>query len=399
MTSWRSAKVGDIAQQIRGVTYAKEDASKNAKNGFKTLLRAMNITDNGLSLSDLIYVPNDRVAANQMLKAGDVLIAASSGSLNSVGKSSQIPQKFDGTFGAFCKVLRPNARVDANYFAHFFRTPSYREKISSLAAGANINNLRNEHLDDLDFPLPALPEQRRIAAILDQADALRAKRRAALAQLDEIARAIFVEMFNSPGSSAWPTVAIGSLAKSMRTGPFGSQLLHSEFTDAGVAVLGIDNAVSNDFSWGERRYVSHKKYSELARFRVFPKDVIVTIMGTCGRAAVVPNDISLAITTKHLCSITLDTVRCIPEYLHSCLLLHSDVQRQLGVSARGAVMPGLNMGLIRGTMVPLPPTRIQHDFANRLKAIQAARRTGLRSMEQLDGLFASLQHRAFAGEP
>jgi type I restriction enzyme S subunit len=218
-------------------------------------------------------------------------------------------------------------------------------------------------------------------------------------KFDEMAEALFQHLFvRSKMSNGWPQVPIGSISTAMRTGPFGSQLLHSEFVDSGIAVLGIDNAVNNTFAWGERRYVTQEKYKQLSRYRVFPGDVIVTIMGTCGRAAVVPSDIPLAITTKHLCAITLDTERCLPEYLHACFLIHPAVLRQLGVTARGAVMPGLNMGLIRETVVPLPPRGLQQTFIEQLQALRSTQLHNETSKNRLESLFASLQHRAFRGE-
>lgn len=209
------ARVGDLAEQIRGVTYGKEDASKVPMPGYLPVLRAGNITDSGLVFDDLVYVPEARVTAKQKIKKGDIVIAASSGSLDVVGKAAAALDAFNGGFGAFCKVIRPNNKVDPGYLAQFFKTPSYRRTISSLAAGANINNLKSEHLDDLQVPLPALPEQRRIAAILDQADALRAKRREALAQLDSLAQSIFIEMFGDSvaRTAGWPTSTLKSLGR------------------------------------------------------------------------------------------------------------------------------------------------------------------------------------------
>ena len=105
--------------------------------------------------------------------------------------------------------------------------------------------------------MPPLPEQRRIAAILDQTETLRTQRRAALAQLDSLTQSLFLDMFGNPEHCEWPLALLGDTVDeengSIRTGPFGSQLLHSEFVDEGIAVLGIDNAVANEFRWGERR--------------------------------------------------------------------------------------------------------------------------------------------------
>src|SRR5207253_481292 len=133
------------------------------------VLRAGNITDEGLVFDDLIFVPAHRISEKQKIRRHDVVIAASSGSLDVVGKAAPALADYEAGFGAFCKVLRPNTKVDPSYFAHFFKTRDYRQRISVAAAGININNLRNEDLDQLELPLPSLPEQRRIAEVLDLA--------------------------------------------------------------------------------------------------------------------------------------------------------------------------------------------------------------------------------------
>ena len=188
----KNAAVGDICEQIRGVTYAKSDASDTPQSGYTPILRANNIQDNGrLLLEDFVFVPDSKISPKQRVIPNDVVVAASSGSISVVGKTAQAEDEFDGGFGAFCKVLRPNSEVAPRYFGHYFRTQAYRRIVSHLAAGANINNLKNEHLDNLQIPLPPLAEQKRIAAILDAADALRAKRRESLEQLDTLLQSTF----------------------------------------------------------------------------------------------------------------------------------------------------------------------------------------------------------------
>lgn len=299
-------------------------------------------------------------------------------------------------------VVRPESgRADARYLLHMLRQPWIRVAGERRMTGsAGQRRVPQEFVADLKVRLPSLDEQRRIAELLDRIDTLRDTRTRALNQLDELSRGIFMEMFVLDGPSH-PVASVGDIANrskgSIRTGPFGSQLLHSEFVDSGVAVLGIDNAVANEFRWGERRYISEDKYWRLSRYRVYPGDVIITIMGTCGRCAVVPAGIPLAINTKYLCCITLDHEKCLPEYLHSYFLMHPVAREYLNRAAKGAIMSGLNMGIIKDMPVCLPSTSDQRQYVARRSEVRRIQEVQQRALGELDALFASLQHRAFRG--
>lgn len=399
-----TVRIGNIAEQVRGVTYSKEDLSPEPCEGYLPVLRAGNLADGQLVLDDLVYVLADRISAKQLLRKGDVVVATSSGSLDVVGKAAPVREPTIASFGAFCKVLRPGADVDPAYFAFFFQSPAYRRRVSALAAGVNINNLRNEHLDDLELPAPPLAEQRRIAALLDEADALRRKRRESLALLDDLVHSVFVQIVGegSPHHPSWPVRRVEDLAartpSAMRTGPFGSALLHSEFVDDGIAVLGIDNAVQNRFAWGERRFITPEKHDELRRYTVFPNDVIITIMGTTGRSAVVPAEVPTAITTKHLATITPNTLLVRPEFLSNAIHRDSGVLRQIGNKNRGAIMDGLNLGIIRELEIRVPPLETQQTFERALGEIRSLEEQLRAGLDQAQQLFDSLLHRAFSGE-
>ena len=216
---------------------------------------------------------------------------------------------------------------------------------------------------------PPLPEQQRIVGILDEAFAHIATAKANAEKNLPNARALiqpmFMEILDQLDQQDWVmmTVADAALSKkgSIRTGPFGSQLLHSEFVDDGIPVLGIDNAVRNEFAWSERRYITQDKFKILSRYQVFPGDVLITIMGTCGRCAIVPKDIPISINSKHLCCITLDQKNCLPEYLHCYFLYHRNALDFLEKQAKGAIMAGLNMGLIKELPLLLPPVSQQRE--------------------------------------
>jgi type I restriction enzyme S subunit len=303
-----------------------------------------------------------------------------------------------GVIGSTLAILRPKSlEAFAPYLGHFVKTKE--AYLRSRCKGATVPHIDSRVLEDLDIPLPPLPEQRRLAEILDKADALRAKRFEALAQLDTLTQSIFLDMFGDSRACYWPmsTVAgvVAQIDGAIRTGPFGSQLLHSEFTDEGIAVLGIDNVVENDFRWAQRRFISEAKYRQLIRYTVKPGDVLITIMGTCGRCAIVPQCIPTAINTKHLCCITLDHTKCLPVFLHAYFLRHPIARRYLAQKAKGAIMEGLNMGIIKEMPIPLAPLILQETFANKLRALSELKKQAGRSETDCHAMFSSLQHRAF----
>ncbi|WP_284091075.1 restriction endonuclease subunit S [Acinetobacter pittii] len=265
--------------------------------------------------------------------------------------------------------------------------------------------LNSKSLAEIEIPLPPLDDQIRIAHLLGKVEGLIAQRKQHLQHLDDLLKSVFLEMFGpqSVGYTDWPLVEIKDLAAqhkgAMRTGPFGSNLLHSEFSPEGdVAVLGIDNAVQNRFAWGERRYINHDKYKELESYRIFPGDVIVTIMGTIGRSAVVPNDIPLAINTKHLAAITLNRELASPTFLSYSIHSSPFILNQFKSKNRGAIMSGLNLGLIKETKIKRPPIALQNEFAETHARIDELKAIYGQSLIELENLYGVLAHRAFKGE-
>lgn len=163
-------------------------------------------------------------------------------------------------------------------------------------------------------------------------------------------------------ASEWSYHTIADVSNDMRTGPFGSALHHDEFVDSGVFVLGIDNAVENKFSYNRMRYVTEEKYQQLKRYTVYPGDVIITIMGTVGRSAVIPADMPKAINTKHLACITPNVEMVNAQFLSCAFQIHPNIRTQLKKQCKGAIMAGLNLTIIKGLSFRIPPINLQNQF-------------------------------------
>ena len=295
-----------------------------------------------------------------------------------------------------CKIESTSEELSQGYLIRFL--PKALKDIEDKTPFVTVKHLSIKDINNIQIPLPPLTEQKRIAQILDKADELRQKRQQSIEKLDELLQACFLKIFENEKCSMSQIKDLLENEKSIRTGPFGSQLLHSEFVDEGIAVLGIDNAVKNTFKWAKPRFITPEKYKQLKRYTVKPKDVIITIMGTCGKCAVVPDKIPLSINTKHLCCITLDFDKCNPEFLHSYFLLHPTSINFLKSRAKGAIMAGLNMSIIKDLPVELPSIEIQNEFAELKTKICLQKSKLINQLQEQDNLFQSLQQRAFNGE-
>lgn len=343
---------------------------------------------------------NEIGSTKQLVIPGDVLIAKIVPHIQRVWVVPEADSRRQIASGEWIVFRNPEA--DPSWLRQLLLSQTFHRKFMQTVAGVGGSLLRARPVDVFKIPItvPPIKDQRRIADILDKADALRAKRREAIAHLDSLSQSIFHEMFSGFAEST--TVPLENLAAaekgSIRTGPFGSQLLTSEFTDSGIAVLGIDNTVDNRFSWKQRRFISTEKFEKLKRYTVHPGDVVITIMGTLGRCAVIPDDIPAAINTKHLCCITLDREKAHPVFLHSYFLQHPVAVNYLRQTTKGSIMGGLNMGIIKSMPVIQPPLKLQTKFARRMAIIDSLRSQQQAQLAELDSLFMSLQDRAFKGD-
>lgn len=271
--------------------------------------------------------------------------------------------------------------------------------------GAGLEHISKDYIENIEIAYPDIDTQNRIVSILDKAQMIITKREIVIQKYEDLLQATFLSMFGikNPQFKYWEDISIGNLGKdskkSFRTGPFGSSLKHERFKEDGeVAVLGIDNAVDNVFKWKKKRFLSINEFEEFSRYQVFPRDVVITIMGTVGRSAVIPQNIGLAINTKHLATITLDESKCNPYYLSYSILLNPYNQFQIKTKARGAIMDGLNLALVKELQIKKAPIEQQNKFEQiYVKCFENIKKQTL-SKDKLQELFNSLAQLAFKGE-
>lgn len=300
-------------------------------------------------------------------------------------------------------VVRAGDDLDARFVLHYLRQDWVRHAGERRMTGSGgQRRVPKQFLEQLPIPKLSLPEQRRIAAILDQADVLRRLRRQSLSRLSDLGQATFFEMFGDPVTNphGWAKVPLArcvAQADDIRCGPFGTQLLREEFAETGVPLWGIKQ-VNRGFSIPTHEFVSETKARMLSNYDIHPGDIVMTRKGTIGNCAVYPEGFPPGIMHSDLLRVRLDLSKCTPAFLSDQLHWSADVEHQIDLISGGAIMKGINVGKLKQIEVLLPPLEVQTTYVRRVRTVRAKQSLMQDHMAAIDSLFASLQHRAFRGE-
>lgn len=308
-----------------------------------------------------------------------------------IGRTTLLPAK-SSVIGTM-QYLLPKKDVLPEYLYYVVR----HMHLEKYFSGATIPHIYFRDYKNEEFNIEPVERQSEIVSVLRKLETVISTRQKQLQKLDDLVKARFVEMFvATDAASDWPYCTIADVSNDMRTGPFGSALHHDEFVDSGVFVLGIDNAVENKFSYNRMRYITAEKYQELKRYTVYPGDVIITIMGTVGRSAVIPADMPKAINTKHLACITPNAKMVNAQFLSCAFQVHPDIRAQLQKQCKGAIMDGLNLTIIKGLSFHIPPINLQDRFVGFYEQVDKSKDAVQKALDEAQLLFDSLMQQYLA---
>ena len=384
------ARLGDYIEQIRGVSYKPTDLHDSLDEESVTLLRANNIQDGHIVMDEVVYVAKNKVVEKQYLKKGDILICTSSGSKELVGKAAYIEENIPITFGAFCKVIRPKIECP-EYIGHFFQSPYYRRSISDLSAGANINNIRNEHIEGLEIHLPPLNEQRRIAAVLDKVSGLIAKRREQLDKLDELVKARFVEMFgNYPESTTLSDVAdvSGGLTKNSKRDRMPMKMPYLRVANVSFATIDTTEILEIGLTSEEREKTLLQDGDLLFVEGNGSPDQI-------GRVAVWHNEITPCVHQNHLIKARFDTTKCLPTFALYYFMSQNGRNQIKSKAVSTSGLYTLSVSKIASFALPSPPIQSQQHFTEFASHCDKSKLTIQQSLDKLEVLKKALMQQYF----
>lgn len=405
--SWPISRLGEVISFIRGVTFTPEDQVEPFSEGSTVVMRTKNVQVAGLDQSDLIAVPSGFVRRKeQALREGDILVS-SANSWELVGKASYVPKlTYEATAGGFISIVRAKeSRVDSRYLYHWVACPATQHKIRHCGRQTtNISNLDVGRFQDLEIPLPPLPEQKRIAAILDKADAIRRKRQQAIQLADDFLRAVFLDMFGDPVTNpkGWDVKPLSAGIRSISSG-WSASGENRPCSDGEKGVLKISAVTSGVFKPEENKTVPLDQIPEGKKL-LFPKrgDLLFSRANTrelVAASCIVMTDVEDVFLPDKLWLVETDQKKLLPEFLNY-LLWQPRFKERLTSQATGTSGSMLNISKSKfeETDAFFPNMELQEKFKRIYWALQETLDASASSREAGDSLFESLSQKAFSGQ-
>ncbi len=362
-------------------------------------LRAQNIRGGRVDLatgSMYISEATHRALARSAIQGGDVLISIA----GTIGRCAVVePDAPEMNCNQAVGIIRPLQTVCPRYLMHWLHSEQAKHQISAAQVTGTITNLSLTEISDLQVPLPPIEGQRRIAAILDKAEALRAKRREAIAKLDTLAQSLFFEMFGDPGCNpkGWHARALSdvSYVKGGKRLPKGEEYATGRTAFPYIRVTDFqDGSIDHE----HLVYLKPETQVRISRYTVQPGDIIISIAGSIGQIADVPPTLAGANLTENAAKIIAKCTGVYnPKYL-AALLRTAPLQEQIRSHTGQVTIGKLALFRIEQIHVPIAPLCLQNRFAQIREQIEISKRKLAASNLRCEHLFASIQHRAFRGE-
>lgn len=301
------------------------------------------------------------------------------------------------------KSLVPGERVDHIYL--YYCMLAHSEKLQALGNGATFKEVSKKIVEDFEIPLPSLPEQKRIAAILDKADAIRRKRQQAIQLADDFLRAVFLDMFGDPETNPknWPIRTVyeclekGEILE-IQDGNHGND--HPKVTDfssTGYPFITANVVRNGNILFDKCYYLNDNWLNKLRIGFAKPGDVLLSHKGSLGFTAVLDESFNTYIFSPQTTYYRVNREIIDPEYLKG-YFDSAFFQRILAKS--GIQSTRAYIGITRQKELPImvPPIAIQRKYLSMINKIKSLTYKVNDSGDNSRNLFDSLSQKAFSGQ-
>ena len=388
----------DVAERI---DYGLTASAKNSGEGSKFL----RITDIQNDQVDWVTVPlcdcSEEERKRYALKTGDIVFARTGATTGKSFLVRSCPE--NAVFASYLIRVRASEKVDSGYLSRFFQTPSYWNQITQSSTGTAQPGVNASNLKKLSIPLPSIAQQRRIAEILDRADAIRRKRQEAIQLTEELLRSTFLEMFGDPVANpkGWEMVGLGKLlAEPLQNGAYFEKDRYVQ-NGTGTEMVHMSDAFYGVVKRGNLKQVCLTP-AEIEKYGLNSSDILIARRSLnyegSAKPCLIPATQDPLIFESSLIRVRLRQDIIDPIFFFSYMLQPRARETYVFPHVTKSTISGINQAGLQRVQVLVPPIAIQRSYRSFYEKTSAFTAKHEESMTSTNHLFNSLLQSAFRGE-
>ena len=385
-------KISEVCNISNGFAFKSE---KYVNDNGARVIRITNVQKGKIVDNDPKLYPFselDKLEAYKIFE-GDILMSLT----GNVGRVGRFPKELLPAYinQRVCRVMPKNEKLDVNFLFHFFNSDMFENDAVRNSAGAAQLNLSTNWLAEYEIPLPNLATQQRIAAILDQADALIQNNRAIVQKYDALTQSLFLDMFGDPvkNEKGWEIRKMEEISLKITDGTHQSP----KFLKEGIPFLLVSNIVNNKINYKTNKFISEEDFETLnKRTPIEIGNILLTSVGSYGNPAIIESEMKFAFQ-RHVAFIKPNHSKINYHFLFHFLKSDS-IKREIDKKVKGAAQKTYNLVELKKLRIILPPITLQNQFAERVAMIEAQKEQAQLELAKSEELFQSLLQRAFNGE-
>lgn len=396
--SWPLVNLGSVVS-VKGGKRLPANSEYATEATDHPYLRVCDFGEYGIDCSKLKYIASEthRKISRYTISDEDVYISIA----GTIGVVGVIPPSLSGanlTENAAKIVIKDKKTIDKNYLVKYLSGPG-KTQIENLTKSTSQPKLALFRIEEIEIPLPPLEEQKRIAAILDKADAIRRKRQQAIKLADDFLRSVFLEMFGDPVTNpkGWELQQIGSFCSLQGGFAFKS----SEYTAAGVPLIKITNVHFEDVDWDDVSYLPDVMLSEKSDFSLKVGDLVMAMT----RPIIKSLDAVKIIEIKEsdIPSLLNQRVgrfrgygKVVTKEFFKYFLYSEYFKSEVEKLCSVALQPNVSSKQIESIFCYLPPRDIQYEFSKMVSCV--SKMLPKLKVASQKKLFEALSQKAFSGQ-
>lgn len=325
---------------------------------------------------------------NEAISEGQTLIVGRKGSIGEVNFSAKSCWPIDTTYYVDSTCTNQNPK----WLFYILKNLN----LQKLNKATGIPGLNRNDAYEKEILVPPLPEQKRIAAILDQADELRRLRQRAIDRLNQLGQVIFYEMFGDiENEDNWECLGDHVIKIGSGATPKGGA---SSYKNQGIPFVRSMNVRDGYFDQTGLAFIDDDQACKLNHVMINENDIFLNITGaSVTRVCRAPSIVAGGRVNQHV-SIIRTKEEIIPEFLEAFLLFPKTKQKLLKIAETGATRQAITKKQIEDIKIPIIDECKQKEFVYRKKKTEDLLSFNQNYLDILRTLFSSLQHRAFRGE-